>query len=64
MIKKALFLKNSKRGEFSVKGLAITVGAVIVIGAVATYLSQGPVAGWIEQAWDGLWSWIQSSFMI
>ena len=63
MIKKALFLKNSKRGEFSVKGLAITVGAIVVIGAVVAWLSGNVLTGWIEDAWDTMWGWIQDSFV-
>ena len=62
MIKKALFLKNSRRGEFSIKGLAITVGAIVVIGAVVAWLSGGVLANWIEEVWGVMWGWIQTSF--
>ncbi|MCL2633126.1 MAG: hypothetical protein FWD34_01280 [Oscillospiraceae bacterium] len=52
-----------KRGEFSVKGLAIMVGTIVVIGAVVTIVVNGLLEGWIVQVWDTIWGWIESTFM-
>ena len=52
-----------ERGEVSVKGLAITVGAIVVIGAVVTWLSGGQLTTWISDIWDSVWNWIQNTFM-
>ncbi|MCL2146649.1 MAG: hypothetical protein FWH52_02465 [Synergistaceae bacterium] len=54
---------NDEQGDFSVKGLAITVGAIVVIGAVVTWLSNGQITVWISDVWDSVWGWIQDTFM-
>ena len=55
-------LMKDERGEFSVKGLAITIGAIICIAAVVTWLSEGQLIIWVEQVWDAVWQWIQTTF--
>ena len=52
---------GDERGDFSIKGLAITVGAVVVIGAVVMWLSEGQMTSWIEDVWDALGGWLQES---
>jgi len=58
------FVKD-ERGEFSVKGLALTIGAIVVIGFIVMWLASdsGPLQGWITSGWeDVIWPWIQSVF--
>ena len=50
-----------KRGEFSIKGLAITVGAIVVIGAVVMWLSEGQMTNWIEQLWSTMGGWLDET---
>jgi uncharacterized membrane-anchored protein len=54
---------NDERGRFGVKELAITVGAIVVIGAIVTWLADGQLSDWIEDIWDIVWTWIQDTFM-
>ena len=54
---------NSKRGEVDIKGLAMTVGIIVLIGAVVVYLKNGPLNGWVEEVWTNVWNWIQAVFM-
>jgi len=59
-----LFLSD-ERGDFSIKGLAITIGAIIVIGSIVLWLSGSstPLTGWIEDVWEnGIWPFIQTTF--
>jgi len=59
--KVSLFARD-EQGEFSIKGLAITIGAIVVIGAIVTWLSEGQLAEWIEQVWLAIWDWMQGLF--
>ena len=53
---------SDERGEFSVKGLAITVGVIMVIGAIVTWLAvDGGMKGMIEQVWDSLGGWLDET---
>ena len=53
----------SERGDFSVKGLAITVGAIVVIGAVVSWLAGGEgMQGMIQDVWTSLGEWMSSTF--
>ncbi|MCL2048461.1 MAG: hypothetical protein FWG87_07010 [Defluviitaleaceae bacterium] len=54
---------NDERGRFGVKELAITVGAIVVIGAIVTWLAGGQLADWVTDVWDAVWTWIQDTFM-
>ena len=62
-MKRMRFFRNSKRGDVSVKGLAVTVGAIVVIGAIVTWLAGGVLEDWIGEVWSQVWGWIQSTFM-
>ena len=55
---------HDERGEFNVKGLAITIGAIIVIAAITTWLSgtDSPIFDWIQDVWKVVWAWIQTIF--
>jgi len=56
---------DRERGEVTVKGLAITVGAIVVIGSVVMWLgSGGGMRMMIEQVWEGVWGWISQVFDI
>ena len=60
LIKQILdMLVNDERGDFSVKSLAVTVAAIVVIGFVIMEFTTG---GWlmevVQQVWDGVWGWI------
>jgi len=52
---------GDERGDFSIKGLAITVGAIVVIGAVVMWLSAGQMTSWIEDVWTALGGWLEES---
>jgi hypothetical protein len=54
---------GSKRGEVSVKGLAMTVGIIVLIGFIVVTLQQGLLKTWVEDVWTTVWTWIQDSFM-
>lgn len=53
-----------KRGEFSIKGLAITVGAIVVVGAVVMWLSDGQMTTWIDELWTTLGGWMTETFKL
>ncbi|MDR2711602.1 MAG: hypothetical protein LBB91_00625 [Clostridiales bacterium] len=55
---------NDQRGDVSVKGIAITVGAIVIIGFIALWLASdsGPLQGWITTGGDEVWSWIKDLF--
>jgi len=61
MIRSARTFIPDERGEFSVKGLAITVGSIVVIGAVVVWLSGGQMTNWIEDVWDALGGWLDTT---
>ena len=42
-----------------VKKLAITVGAIVLIGVAVAFLAGGQLVIWIEQVWNTVWQWIQ-----
>ena len=50
-----------ERGDFSIKGLAITVGVIVVVGAVVVWLSGGQMTNWIEDIWDSLGGWLDTT---
>jgi len=53
---------SNERGEFSIKGLAITVGAIVVIGAVVVWLGAGGgMQDMIEQVWTSLGGWLDDT---
>ena len=52
---------DDERGDFSIKGLAITVGAIVVIGAVVMWLSAGQMTSWIGDVWTALGGWLDES---
>ena len=55
------FLED-EQGEFSVKGLAITVGIIVVVGAVVVWLAQGKgMQDMIEQVWTALGGWLEET---
>ncbi|MDH6371345.1 hypothetical protein CA600_12930 [Paenibacillus sp. VTT E-133280] len=43
-----------EKGEVGIKQIAITVGVIIVIGVVVTYLKDGALVGWIDDIWTFL----------
>jgi hypothetical protein len=49
---------RSRKGEFSVKGLALTVAAIVVIGFIMTWIMA--TGGGFETVWGAVWGWIQS----
>lgn len=50
---------RDRRGEFSVKGLAFTVGTIVVVGAVVVWLAGGDgMKDMIVQVWDALGGWL------
>ena len=50
-----------ERGDFSIKGLAVTVGVIVVVGAVVVWLTGGQMTGWIEDIWDSLGGWLDTT---
>jgi len=63
LIQRTHAILSNERGDFSVKGLAITVGAIVVIGAVVTWLkSDGGMQPMIEQVWTSLGEWMKLTF--
>ena len=55
---KARAFADEERGSISVQGIAITVGAIIVIGFITILLTttgSSPISGWITQVWTALW---------
>jgi uncharacterized membrane-anchored protein len=69
MRSKGIKFWNDERGELSVKGLALAVGAIIVIGAIVIWLADpvdGPLigaSGWISDVWDKVWKWVQDNLL-
>jgi len=61
MIDSARTFLGDDRAEFSVKGLAVTVGAIVVIGAVVIWLSNGQMTDWIDEVWGALGGWLDES---
>jgi hypothetical protein len=47
----------------SVRNLAITIGTIVVIGAIVTWLTGGQIFTIITDVWNGIWQWIQTTFM-
>ncbi|MBY3622588.1 hypothetical protein BSK62_02510 [Paenibacillus odorifer] len=43
-----------EKGEVGIKQIAITVGVIILIGVVVTYLKGGVLAGWVDDIWTFL----------
>ena len=54
--------KRDERGDFGIKGLAITVGAIVVIGAVVFWLANGEMIKIVETVWEQAWGWITGIF--
>jgi len=50
-----------ERGDFSIKGLAVTVGVIVVVGAVVVWLTGGQMTNWIEDIWDSLGGWLDTT---
>ena len=57
---KVLLFKNDNRGDFGIKSLAMTVGAIVVISAVVVFLTEGQITVWVTDVWDTVWQWIQN----
>lgn len=52
---------DDKRGDFSIKGLVITVGVIVVVGAVVTWLAtDGEILNFIGDVWDSLGGWLEA----
>ena len=64
LIQSMRMFRADDRGEFSIKGLAITVGAIVVIGAVVVWLSEGQMTTWIGELWDTLGGWLNETFKL
>ena len=66
LVQSARAFVGDERGELGVKGLAIMVGSIVVVGALVVWL--GPGGGmqlFIEEVWnDGVWPWVQDVFGI
>ena len=62
LFKKASTFVKEERGDFSVKGIAITVAVIVIIG-VAVGLISGFASGWISQIWDMLIGFIEDTLM-
>ena len=61
-IRSARAFLNDERGEFSVKGLAVTVGVIVVVGAVVVWLAAGGgMQGMIEELWTALGGWLDGT---
>lgn len=43
-----------EKGEVGIKQIAITVGVIILIGVVVTYLQGGVLVGWVDDVWEFL----------
>ena len=52
-----------ERGDVGIKQIAMTVGVIILIGGVVTFLSDGEtLGGWVEDVWDFVFEKIKSVF--
>jgi len=62
LIQNARMFICDERGDFSVKGLAITIGIIVAVGAVVTWLAGGGgLQAWIEDIWTALGGWLEST---
>ena len=59
-VQSARIFIGDERGEFNIKGLAITVATIVVIGAVVTWLTEGnQMTTWITEVWGSLGVWLE-----
>ena len=62
---KARAIVLDERGDFSVKGLAMTLGVIVVIGIIVAWLGTGGgLQEMIEEVWASVWGFIKSTFGI
>ena len=53
---------GDERGDFSVKGIAITIGVIVVVGAVVLWLTgDGGIQSMIEDLWEALGGWMEET---
>jgi large-conductance mechanosensitive channel len=62
LFKKANTFIKEEKGDFSVKGIAITVAVIVIIG-VAVGLIRGFASDWITQIWNMLIDFIDETLM-
>lgn len=43
---------KDESGEFGVKGIAITVAVIVIIGAAVSFIKGSALEGWIGDIWD------------
>jgi hypothetical protein len=54
---------SSERGDFSIKGIAIAVGCIVVVGVIVSWLAGGQITEWIADVWDRVWNdWLPNFF--
>ena len=61
MISKIL---QDDRGDISVKGIAIAVASIVVIGAVVVFLTGGFLTDSIQELWSSLGGWLEAQIGI
>lgn len=63
LLENARMFFRDERGDFSVKGLAITIGIIVVVGAIVAWLATpgGGLQTWIENIWTSLGSWLETA---
>ena len=52
---------NEERGDVSVKGIAILVATIVVIGAVMVFFKDN-IGDWITDIWEWVWESVTSWF--